>query len=70
MEDSTTDTEKEEEEEKGEKDQKDPIYAIAPTINIQDERFIDLSTTPAFICLNEVYFSLYSTIVRPESLST
>lgn len=60
MEDSTTDTEKEEEEEKGEKDQKDPIYAVATTINIQDERFIDLATTPAFICLHEVHFSLYS----------
>nr|XP_019600102.1 PREDICTED: coiled-coil domain-containing protein 146 isoform X2 [Rhinolophus sinicus] len=55
MEDSTTDTEKEEEEEKGEKDQKDPIYAIATTINIQDERFIDLATTPAFICLHELH---------------
>ncbi|XP_039704883.1 coiled-coil domain-containing protein 146 isoform X6 [Pteropus medius] len=52
MEDSTTDTEQEEEE-KNEKDQEDPIYAIAPTINTQDERFIDLSTSPAFICLHE-----------------
>ncbi|XP_019510693.1 PREDICTED: coiled-coil domain-containing protein 146 [Hipposideros armiger] len=55
MEDSTTDTEQEEEEEKDEKDKKDPIYAIAPTINIQDERFVDLSTTPAFICLHELH---------------
>ncbi|XP_025861881.1 coiled-coil domain-containing protein 146 isoform X3 [Vulpes vulpes] len=55
MEDSTTDTEQEEEEEKDEKDQEDPIYAIAPTINIQDERCVDLSTTPAFICLHELY---------------
>ncbi|XP_053753142.1 coiled-coil domain-containing protein 146 isoform X2 [Panthera pardus] len=55
MEDSTTDTEPEEEEEKDEKDQKDPVYAIAPTINIQDERFVDLSTTPAFICLHELH---------------
>lgn len=70
MEDSTTDTEPEEEEEKDEKDQKDPVYAIAPTINIQDERFVDLSTTPAFICLHEVCFSLHITILRPESLST
>ena len=53
MEDSTTDTEQEEEEEKGGKAQEDPIYAIAPTINIQDERFVDLSTTPAFICMHE-----------------
>lgn len=57
MEDSTTDTEQEEEE-KTEKDQEDPIYAIAPTVNTQDERFIDLSTSPAFICLHEVHFSL------------
>ncbi|XP_005679156.1 PREDICTED: coiled-coil domain-containing protein 146 [Capra hircus] len=55
MEDSTTDTDQEEEEEKGGKAQEDPIYAIAPTINIQDERFVDLSTTPAFICLHELH---------------
>ncbi|XP_045350522.1 coiled-coil domain-containing protein 146 isoform X2 [Leopardus geoffroyi] len=55
MEDSTTDTEPEEEEEKDEKDQEDPVYAIAPTINIQDERLVDLSTTPAFICLHELH---------------
>ncbi|XP_007187164.2 coiled-coil domain-containing protein 146 [Balaenoptera acutorostrata] len=55
MEDSTTDTEQEEEEEKGEKDQEDPIYAVAPTINIRDERFVDVSTTPAFICLHELH---------------
>ncbi|XP_016001426.1 coiled-coil domain-containing protein 146 isoform X2 [Rousettus aegyptiacus] len=54
MEDSTTDTEQEEEE-KTEKDQEDPIYAIAPTVNTQDERFIDLSTSPAFICLHELH---------------
>uniref|UniRef100_A0A8D0VSE8 Coiled-coil domain containing 146 n=1 Tax=Sus scrofa TaxID=9823 RepID=A0A8D0VSE8_PIG len=54
MGDSTTDTEQEEEEEK-EKVQGDPIYAVAPTINIQDERFVDLSTTPAFICLHELH---------------
>ncbi|KAM7121011.1 coiled-coil domain-containing protein 146 [Molossus nigricans] len=52
MEDSTTDTEQEEEEEK---DQQDPIYAIVPTINIKDERFVDLSTTPAFNCLHELH---------------
>uniref|UniRef100_A0A8D2DEG1 Coiled-coil domain containing 146 n=1 Tax=Sciurus vulgaris TaxID=55149 RepID=A0A8D2DEG1_SCIVU len=56
MGDSTTDTEKEEEEEeKDEKDQKDLPYAIVPTINIQDERFVDLSQTPAFICLNKLH---------------
>ncbi|XP_004393694.1 PREDICTED: coiled-coil domain-containing protein 146 [Odobenus rosmarus divergens] len=55
MEDSTTDTEQEEEEEKDEKAQEDPIYAVAPTIYIQDERCVDLSTTPAFICLQELH---------------
>ncbi|XP_008575774.1 PREDICTED: coiled-coil domain-containing protein 146 [Galeopterus variegatus] len=55
MEDSTTDTEKEDEEEKDEKDLKEPIYAIVPTINIQDERFVDLSETPAFIFLQELH---------------
>ncbi|XP_008684382.1 coiled-coil domain-containing protein 146 [Ursus maritimus] len=55
MEDSTTDTEQEGEEEKDEKDQENPIYAVAPTINIQDERCVDLSTTPAFICLQELH---------------
>ncbi|VFV34347.1 Hypothetical predicted protein [Lynx pardinus] len=55
MEDSTTDTEPEEEEEKDEKDEENPVYAIAPTINIQDERLVDLSTTPAFICLHELH---------------
>ncbi|XP_058930937.1 coiled-coil domain-containing protein 146 isoform X1 [Kogia breviceps] len=55
MEDSTTDTEQEEEEEEGEKDQEDPVYAVAPTINIRDERFVDVSTTPAFICLHELH---------------
>ncbi|XP_047550600.1 coiled-coil domain-containing protein 146 isoform X1 [Lutra lutra] len=55
MEDSATDTEQEEEEETEEKDQEDPIYAVAPTINIQDERCVDLSTTPAFICLQELH---------------
>ncbi|XP_027629153.1 coiled-coil domain-containing protein 146 [Tupaia chinensis] len=54
MEDSATDTEKEEEEEKDEADQ-EPIHAIAPTINIQDERFVDLSQTPAFLFLNELH---------------
>ncbi|XP_058379992.1 coiled-coil domain-containing protein 146 [Diceros bicornis minor] len=54
MGDSTTDTEQEEEE-KDEKDQEEPIYAVVPTINIRDERFVDLSTTPAFICLHELH---------------
>ncbi|XP_012576376.1 PREDICTED: coiled-coil domain-containing protein 146 isoform X2 [Condylura cristata] len=54
MEDSTTDTEQEEEDE-DEKAKEDPIYAIAPTVNIQDERLVDLSTTPAFICLHELH---------------
>ncbi|XP_058153941.1 coiled-coil domain-containing protein 146 isoform X2 [Dasypus novemcinctus] len=54
MEDSTTDTEPEEEE-KDEKDQEEPIYAIAPTTNIRDERFVELSTTPAFLFLHELH---------------
>ncbi|XP_017378527.1 coiled-coil domain-containing protein 146 isoform X1 [Cebus imitator] len=54
MEDSSTDTEKEEEEEKDGKDQ-EPIYVIMPTINVQDERFVDLSETPAFIFLHELH---------------
>ncbi|XP_037692416.1 coiled-coil domain-containing protein 146 isoform X1 [Choloepus didactylus] len=55
MEDSTTDTEQEEEEEKDQKDQEDPIYAIAPTTNIRDERFVELSTTPAFHFLHQLH---------------
>ncbi|XP_013365967.1 PREDICTED: coiled-coil domain-containing protein 146 [Chinchilla lanigera] len=55
MGDSSTDTEKEEEEEEDEKSKTDIGYAIVPTINIQDERFVDLSSTPAFLCLNELH---------------
>ncbi|XP_023580091.1 coiled-coil domain-containing protein 146 isoform X2 [Octodon degus] len=55
MEDSSTDTEKEEEEEEGEGSEPDIGYAVVPTINIQDERFVDLSATPAFLCLNELH---------------
>ncbi|XP_075413771.1 coiled-coil domain-containing protein 146 [Tenrec ecaudatus] len=54
MEDSSTEnTDTEEEEE--EAVQGDPIYAIAPTTNFQDERFVDLSTTPAFLFLQELH---------------
>ncbi|XP_060051642.1 coiled-coil domain-containing protein 146 [Erinaceus europaeus] len=53
MEDSTTDTEPEEEER--EKDKEDFIYAVVPTVNIRDERFVDLSTTPAFTFLHQVF---------------
>lgn len=59
MEDSTTDTEQEKEEETDKKEESVPIHAIVPTINIQDERTVDLSTTPAFICLHEVYLFLF-----------
>ncbi|XP_068962646.1 coiled-coil domain-containing protein 146-like [Petaurus breviceps papuanus] len=31
------------------------MAAVVPTINIQDERFIDISTTPAFQCLDELF---------------
>uniref|UniRef100_A0A8C5NUH7 Uncharacterized protein n=1 Tax=Jaculus jaculus TaxID=51337 RepID=A0A8C5NUH7_JACJA len=51
MEDSNTDTEKEEEDE----EKTDIPPATMPTIHIQDERFVVLSETPAFICLNELY---------------
>ncbi|KAM6202824.1 coiled-coil domain-containing protein 146 [Rhynchocyon petersi] len=54
MEDTDTDSTDQEEEEK-KKDQEDPIYAIAPTTNFRDERFVDLSTTPAFIILHELH---------------
>lgn len=59
MEDSTTDTEQEKEEEKDKKDENVPVHAIVPTINIRDERIVDLSTTPAFIYLHEVYLFLF-----------
>ncbi|XP_006834425.1 PREDICTED: coiled-coil domain-containing protein 146 [Chrysochloris asiatica] len=55
MEDSSTDTENEEEEKKEETDQKEPIYAVAPTTNFRDERFVDLSMTPAFLFLHELH---------------
>ncbi|XP_006882663.1 PREDICTED: coiled-coil domain-containing protein 146 [Elephantulus edwardii] len=44
-----------EEEEKTEEAQEDPIYAIAPTTNFRDERFVDLSTSPAFVSLHELH---------------
>lgn len=59
MGDSTTDTEQEKEEEKEKKDESVPIHALVPTTNIRDERIVDLSTTPAFICLHEVYLFLF-----------
>ncbi|XP_036616359.1 coiled-coil domain-containing protein 146 [Trichosurus vulpecula] len=31
------------------------MAAIAPTVKIQDERFVDLTTTPAFKCLDELF---------------
>ncbi|XP_061438083.1 coiled-coil domain-containing protein 146 [Rhineura floridana] len=35
----------------------DPIYAIAPTINIQDEGSIEVHTCPAFQCLDELFYA-------------
>ncbi|XP_053107286.1 coiled-coil domain-containing protein 146 isoform X2 [Hemicordylus capensis] len=35
----------------------DPIYAIAPTINIQDEGSIDVATSPAFQYLDELFYA-------------
>lgn len=68
MEESSTDTEgeneaDEEEEEASErerrKDQKDRPFAIVPTVNIREERLVDLAETPAFRCLHEVCSSVY-----------
>ncbi|KAM7120003.1 uncharacterized protein WM277_019436 [Molossus nigricans] len=61
MEDSTRDTEKAE---KKKKDQEDPVDAIAPAINIQDEQFAGLSTTPAFNCLHEEVVQRDSLLAR------
>ncbi|XP_062990270.1 coiled-coil domain-containing protein 146 [Elgaria multicarinata webbii] len=35
----------------------DPIYAIAPTVNIQDEGSIDVHSCPAFQCLDELFYA-------------
>uniref|UniRef100_A0A803TFM5 Coiled-coil domain containing 146 n=1 Tax=Anolis carolinensis TaxID=28377 RepID=A0A803TFM5_ANOCA len=35
----------------------DPIYALAPTINIQDESSIDVNSCPAFQCLDELFYA-------------
>ncbi|KAM4874600.1 coiled-coil domain-containing protein 146 [Thomomys bottae] len=55
MEDDTTDTEKEEEEK--EEEGTGLPYAIMPTTNFRDERKVELSETPAFISLHELYAS-------------
>lgn len=55
MEEIPTNTEEEEEKREEEQGDEDPIYALAPTISIRDERSVDLSTSPAFICLHELY---------------
>ncbi|XP_076788244.1 coiled-coil domain-containing protein 146 isoform X3 [Arvicanthis niloticus] len=56
--------EKEEEQEKEditststetEEDQKDLPSVIVPTINIREERLVDLAKTPAFLCLHELH---------------
>lgn len=59
MEDSTRDSEKSEKKEKDQKDREDPVDAIAPAMNIQEERCADVSTTPAVSCLHEVYLFLF-----------
>lgn len=73
MEESSTDTEAENEDDEEEaawkaaeakererrKDQKDHPSAIVPTVNIREERLVDLAETPAFRCLHEVCFSVY-----------
>lgn len=58
MEEIPTNTEEEEDKREEEQGDEDPIYALAPTISIRDERSVDLSTSPAFICLHEVFFYL------------
>ncbi|XP_059113199.1 coiled-coil domain-containing protein 146 isoform X2 [Peromyscus eremicus] len=65
MEDDSTDPEKENEddneeaaeteEEEYEKDQKEHPSVIMPTINIREERLVNLAETPAFRCLNELH---------------
>ncbi|XP_070280681.1 coiled-coil domain-containing protein 146 isoform X4 [Myotis yumanensis] len=55
MGDRTTDTEQEKKKEKEKKDGNVPVHTLVPTINIRDERIVDLSTTPAFICLHELH---------------
>ncbi|XP_039219768.1 coiled-coil domain-containing protein 146 isoform X1 [Crotalus tigris] len=35
----------------------DPVYAMAPTVNIQDESAVDVESCPAFVCLNEVFYA-------------
>ncbi|XP_041523857.1 coiled-coil domain-containing protein 146-like [Microtus oregoni] len=69
MEESSTDTEGENEDDEKEaarkaaeakererrKDQKDHPSAIVPTVNIREERLVDLAETPAFRCLHELY---------------
>lgn len=59
MGDHNTDTEQEKKKEKEKKDGSVPVHTLVPTINIRDERIVDLSTTPAFICLHEVYLFLF-----------
>ncbi|XP_029418217.1 coiled-coil domain-containing protein 146 isoform X2 [Nannospalax galili] len=42
-------------EEKKDEDPKDLPSAIVPTINVRDERLVNLAETPAFICLHKLY---------------
>ncbi|XP_072856804.2 coiled-coil domain-containing protein 146 isoform X1 [Pogona vitticeps] len=35
----------------------DPIYALAPTINIQDESSVDVHSCSAFQCLDELFYA-------------
>ncbi|XP_006774970.1 PREDICTED: coiled-coil domain-containing protein 146 [Myotis davidii] len=55
MGDRNTDTDQEKKKEKEKKDGSVPVHTLVPTINIRDERIVDLSTTPAFICLHELH---------------
>ncbi|XP_054844285.1 coiled-coil domain-containing protein 146 isoform X2 [Eublepharis macularius] len=35
----------------------EPIYAVAPTIDIRDESSIDVASSPAFQCLDELFYA-------------
>ncbi|XP_007436465.2 coiled-coil domain-containing protein 146-like [Python bivittatus] len=57
--DSDADTEVDGEAESGSEPEKpeDPVYAMAPTVNTQDESAIDVDSCPAFLCLNELFYA-------------
>ncbi|XP_066489764.1 coiled-coil domain-containing protein 146 isoform X1 [Tiliqua scincoides] len=60
-ENSSASSEEEEAEEEPEydepEDSEEPIYAVAPSVNIQDEGSIDVATCPAFQSLDELFYA-------------